>query len=182
MCQLSMAVPLACLVAGDSVVALAAAARTARERGWPMGHVLLCGPRDPSKAVLARYLAGVLGSRLHRANAPLVRSLLSLVNLLAGVGRHDVLYVDEFHLLPPAVGWALREALLGFRLKLSFNSASESRTIALRFRPFTLIGATGHPGLIPQAFLGRFGHIEYVGGPASIPAPAGASPPRSPAA
>jgi Holliday junction DNA helicase RuvB len=128
---------------------------------------LLSGP-GPGKIGLARAVAVELGTRAHCTSGARVRTPPEVLLLLAGLGRHHVLFMDEIHRLPPPVAAVLREVI---------------RSSA----PFTLIGATTHPGMLSQKFFSHFVYLEYLPAPrtdGSInkAAPSSASPARSPAA
>src|SRR5260370_35407520 len=77
--------------------------------------------------------------------------------ILTSLEPHDVLFVDEIHRLNRAVEEILYPALEDFRLDIVVGQGPAARTLTLDLPPFTLIGATTRPGLLPTPLRARFG-------------------------
>jgi Holliday junction DNA helicase RuvB len=155
---------LAEVVGQDAVVsALKVAVDAARRRGEPMDHTLLCGAPGLGKTTIARAVAGELGAGLHSTSGPVCKSPAALVQLLAGLQRHDVVFIDEIHALPSQVMEMLYEAIEDCRVSLLVTCGAEARTLTLRLEPFTLIGATTDRGQVSSALISRFAYREQLG-------------------
>ncbi len=119
-----------------AVANLRRAALRARRRGYPMPHILLCGPPGLGKSSLGSAVAAEAGVGLHQVSAPLISGTADLFRRLAALRDRDVLFVDEIHRLAPGLAEALYESM-------------ESPL-------FTLIGATTDEDLLPAALISRF--------------------------
>ncbi len=140
---------------------LALAVRVAREAGEPLGHTLLVGGAGLGKTTIAEVVAAELGVGFAKTVGPHLTGTAELVRLLAGLRDREILFIDEIHALPRSLAEVLYEAMEDFRVSLPRTRDGEVGT-ACHLRPFTLIGATTDPGLLPSPLLRRFESRHWI--------------------
>ncbi|HRJ49599.1 MAG: Holliday junction branch migration DNA helicase RuvB [Phycisphaeraceae bacterium] len=148
----------------DLVERVSIAVAAARSRSDPMEHVLLHGPPGLGKTTLAHVIAREMNSRITVTSGPALARGTDLVSALQRLGHGDVLFIDEIHRLPVAVEEFVYPAMEDFRIDVTVDSGLNARTIQLRCKPFTLIGATTRAGLLSSPLRSRFGqtfHLQY---------------------
>jgi Holliday junction DNA helicase RuvB len=74
-----------------------------------------------------------------------------------------IFFIDEIHRLPKAVEEYLYTAMEDFRLDIVLGEGINARTINLRIKPFTLIGATTRAGMLSAPLRDRFPTREHLG-------------------
>ena len=136
-----------------------AAAKMRRE---PMEHVLLHGPPGLGKTTLAHIIAGEMTTKLHLTSGPALTRAGDLVGVLTKLAPGDVLFIDEIHRLPAAVEEFIYPAMEDFRIDVNVDSGMHARSITIRLKPFTLIGATTRTGLISGPLRSRFGMAHHL--------------------
>jgi Holliday junction DNA helicase RuvB len=75
-----------------------------------------------------------------------------------------VLFIDEIHRLPKAVEEFMYPAMEDFRIDITLGEGTGARTISMRLKPFTVIGATTRSGLLSAPLRDRFQireHLEF---------------------
>lgn len=145
-------------------IAVAAAAT----RDEPLEHTLLHGPPGLGKTSLAHVIAKELGSSIQVTSGPALARGTDLVAALTRLQPRDVLFIDEIHRLPIAVEEFIYPAMEDFRVDVTVDSGLSARTVQIRCKPFTLIGATTRAGLLSSPLRGRFGmthHLRYYSVP-----------------
>ncbi|MCS6895800.1 MAG: Holliday junction branch migration DNA helicase RuvB [Bacteroidia bacterium] len=136
----------------------------ARERGEPLDHTLFYGPPGLGKTTLAHIIAHEMGTRLFTTSGPALQRPADLAGLLTQLEAGDVLFIDEIHRLHPSIEEYLYSAMEDYRLDIVIDSGPHARTLQLRLKPFTLVGATTRLGLLTAPLVARFGitiHVEY---------------------
>jgi Holliday junction DNA helicase RuvB len=146
----------------DLVQRLAITIRAVRERSEPMEHVLLHGPPGLGKTTLAYVIAQEMGTRAHTTSGPALTRGTDLVSALTRLEAHDVLFIDEIHRLPVAVEEFIYPAMEDFRIDVPVDSGLSARTVQIRLKPFTLIGATTRAGLVSAPLRSRFGITHHL--------------------
>ncbi|MEM1026600.1 MAG: Holliday junction branch migration DNA helicase RuvB [Planctomycetota bacterium] len=137
-----------------------------KQRGEPMEHVLLHGPPGLGKTTLAHLIASEMGTHCAITSGPALTKGADLVGTLTKLQRGDVLFIDEIHRLPVAVEEFIYPAMEDFQIDFTIDSGMHAKTIALKLKPFTLIGATTRAGLLSSPMRSRFGinhNLEYYG-------------------
>lgn len=131
----------------------------ARHGDRACGHVLLAGLPGTGKTSLSMILAAEMGSRLIAAVATAIKHPGELTGLLTGLGRHDVMFLDEVHGLKPAMQELLYTAMEDGHVDLS----SGNRVIRLPLQPFTLVGATTRAHMLTGPLRDRFAYTFQLG-------------------
>jgi Holliday junction DNA helicase RuvB len=140
-----------------AVKGLSLAVEAARKRGDALDHVLLSGEPGLGKTTLAGVLAGEMGSRLHPAIGPSLEEPAHVISLLTRLERRDVLFIDEIHGLRQPVTECLHTAMEDRFILPLVAERGHARSLRVELEPFTLVGATMEPGILPDAFRARFG-------------------------
>jgi Holliday junction DNA helicase RuvB len=148
----------------ELVERLRVAVEAGKGRGEPLEHVLLHGPPGLGKTTLAHVLASEMGTRLVTTSGPALARGTDLVAALTRLEHADILFIDEIHRMPVAVEEFIYPAMEDFRIDVRVDSGLHARTVQIRCRPFTLVGATTRAGLLSAPLRSRFGitgHLRY---------------------
>lgn len=143
---------------------LAIAIAAGKQRKEPIEHVLLHGPPGLGKTTLAHVIAAELGSRVVATSGPALARGTDLVASLTQLAAGDVLFIDEIHRLPISVEEFIYPAMEDFKIDITVDSGLAARTVQIKCKPFTLIGATTRAGLLSSPLRSRFGiahHLKY---------------------
>ena len=132
---------------------------SATERGKALDHTLYYGPPGLGKTTLAQIMSSELGVNLITTSGPVLERGGDLAAILTNLGRHDILFIDEIHRMPPAVEEILYPAMEDFKLDLIIGQGPGARTVKIDLEPFTLVGATTRIGLLTSPLRDRFGVI-----------------------
>mgnify|MGYP001026415175 FL=1 len=136
----------------------------ARSRREPLDHTLFYGPPGLGKTTLANIIANEMGTNLITTSGPALQRPADLAGILTRLEIGDVLFIDEIHRLHPSVEEFLYSAMEDFRIDIVLDSGPHARTLQLRLKPFTLVGATTRIGLLTAPLVARFGitiHVDY---------------------
>jgi len=146
----------------DTVDKLSISIQAARKRGEPLEHTLFYGPPGLGKTTLAHIIAKEMGTRLVAISGPGLERTGDLMGVLTNLERGDVLFIDEVHRLPTAVEEFLYPAMEDFHIDFIVDKGAFARTVPVRLKEFTLVGATTRAGLISSPLRERFGIFHHV--------------------
>src|SRR5664280_1483632 len=133
--------------------------KAALSRKEPLDHCLLYGAPGLGKTTLAQIIAVELGVRFKYTSGPALTRAGDLASILASLRDRDVLFIDEIHRLPPAVEEGLYAAMEDFQLPIILGKGPSAKTLTIRLKPFTLIGATTRFGMLSAPLRDRFGIV-----------------------
>ena len=134
----------------------------ARKRGEPLSHLLLDGPPGLGKTTFATVIPRELGTELQMTSGPVLAAPKDLLPYLTQASYGSVLFIDEIHRLPPAVEEFIYPVMEDFRVDISLGEGLNARTINMRLKPFTVIGATTRSGMLTAPLRDRFVNREHL--------------------
>lgn len=140
----------------DLVSRLSIALQAAKGRKSPLDHVLLHGPPGLGKTTLAHVIAAEMGTRAITTSGPALTKGTDLVASLTRLEAGDILFIDEIHRMPIAVEEFIYPAMEDFRIDVPVAAGTHARTVQIKLKPFTLIGATTRAGLMSSPLRSRF--------------------------
>ena len=134
----------------------------ARKRQDPLGHLLLDGPPGLGKTTFATVLPKELGVDCQITSGPALKAPKDLLPYLTNAGFKSVLFIDEIHRLPPAVEEFIYPVMEDFRVDIALGEGINARTINMKLKPFTVIGATTRSGMLTAPLRDRFVNREHL--------------------
>src|SRR3954469_6833939 len=135
----------------------------ARKRGESLGHILFDGPPGLGKTTFATCIPRELNVPLITSSGPALKAPKDLIPYLTNIEEHGILFIDEIHRLPKPVEEYLYTAMEDFRLDIVLGEGVNARTINLKLKKFTLIGATTRAGMLSAPLRDRFHIREHLG-------------------
>jgi len=134
----------------------------ARKRQEPLGHLLLDGPPGLGKTTFATVLPREMGTECQITSGPALSAPKDLLPYLTNMSWGAILFIDEIHRLPPAVEEFIYPVMEDFRVDISLGEGINARTINMKLKPFTVIGATTRSGMLTAPLRDRFVNREHL--------------------
>jgi Holliday junction DNA helicase RuvB len=128
----------------------------------PLSHILFDGPPGLGKTTFATVLPNELGTSLQMTSGPALSKPADLLPFLTNVEEGSILFIDEIHRMPRVVEEFIYPAMEDFRVDIVLGEGVNARTIALKLKRFTLIGATTRSGMLSSPMRDRFKMHEHL--------------------
>lgn len=138
------------------------AVEAAAKRKEPLGHVLLDGPPGLGKTTFATCIPRELDVSLQIASGAALAAPKDLLPYLTNAEEGSVLFIDEIHRLPKAVEEFMYPAMEDFRIDITLGEGVNARTVNMKLRPMTIIGATTRSGMLSAPLRDRFPVREHL--------------------
>ena len=130
--------------------------QAAAQRKEVLDHILFSGPPGLGKTTLARLISKEMGVGIKITSGPALKIAGDLAGILTSLQLGDILFIDEIHRLYPVVEEYLYSAMEDFFIDIIIDQGPSARSVNLKLKPFTLIGATTREGLLTSPFRARF--------------------------
>lgn len=141
---------------------LAISLNASRKLKEPLAHILFDGPPGLGKTTFATVLPNELGVGLQMTSGPALTNPKDLVPYLTNAEEGSILFIDEIHRLPRVVEEFLYPAMEDFRIDIPLGEGINARTLTMRLKHFTLIGATTRSGMLSSPMRDRFKMQEHL--------------------
>src|SRR4051794_18742692 len=151
-------------VVGQTEVArrLAIAVNAAKKLKEPLGHILFDGPPGLGKTTFGTVLPNELGTSLQMTSGPALSKPADLLPFLTNAEEGSFIFIDEIHRMPRVVVEFIYPAMEDFRIDIVLGEGVNARTISMKLKHFTLIGATTRSGMLSSPMRDRFKMHEHL--------------------
>jgi Holliday junction DNA helicase RuvB len=136
--------------------------RACRKLKEPMAHVLFDGPPGLGKTTFATVLPNELGTTIQMTSGPALTNPKDLLPFLTNASEGSILFIDEIHRMPRIVEEFIYPAMEDFRIDIILGEGVNARTLSMRLKRFTLIGATTRSGMLSSPMRDRFKMHEHL--------------------
>src|SRR6266581_6974091 len=133
-----------------------------RKTKEPLPHILFDGPPGLGKTTFATVLPNELGSSIQMTSGPALSKPADLLPFLTNVEEGSFLFIDEIHRMPRVVEEFIYPAMEDFRIDIVLGEGINARTISMKLKHFTLIGATTRSGMLSSPMRDRFKMHEHL--------------------
>jgi Holliday junction DNA helicase RuvB len=134
----------------------------ARKLKEPISHILFDGPPGLGKTTFATVLPNELGTSIQMTSGPALSKPADLLPFLTNVEEGSFLFIDEIHRMPRVVEEFIYPAMEDFRIDIVLGEGINARTISMKLKHFTLIGATTRSGMLSGPMRDRFKMQEHL--------------------
>ena len=103
-----------------------------------------------------------LGTNIQMTSGPALSKPADLLPFLTNLEEGSVLFIDEIHRMPRVVEEFIYPAMEDFRIDIILGEGVNARTISMKLKHFTLIGATTRSGMLSSPMRDRFKMHEHL--------------------
>ena len=128
----------------------------------PMAHILFDGPPGLGKTTFASVLPNELGTSIQMTSGPALTKPADMLPFLTNLEEGSILFIDEIHRMPRVVEEFIYPAMEDFRIDIILGEGVNARTISMKLKRFTLIGATTRSGMLSGPMRDRFKMHEHL--------------------
>src|SRR5271156_2035529 len=128
----------------------------------PLAHILFDGPPGLGKTPFATVLPNELGTTIQMTSGPALTKPADLLPFLTNVAEGSILFIDEIHRMPRVVEEFIFPAMEDFRVDIILGDGINARTVTIRLKRFTLVGATTRSGMLSGPMRDRFKMHEHL--------------------
>src|SRR5438876_716340 len=128
----------------------------------PLPHMLFDGPPGLGKTTFATVLPNELGTSIQMTSGPALSKPADLMPFLTNAGPGSIIFIDEIHRMPRVVEEFIYPAMEDFRIDIVLGEGINARTISMKLKHFTLIGATTRSGMLSGPMRDRFKMHEHL--------------------
>jgi Holliday junction DNA helicase RuvB len=128
----------------------------------PLSHILFDGPPGLGKTTFATVLPNELGTSIQLTSGPALTNPKDLLPFLTNAEEGSILFIDEIHRMPRVVEEFIYPAMEDFRIDIVLGEGINARTISMKLKHFTLIGATTRSGMLSGPMRDRFKMHEHL--------------------
>jgi Holliday junction DNA helicase RuvB len=128
----------------------------------PLPHMLFDGPPGLGKTTFATVLPNELGTSIQTTSGPALTKPADLLPFLTNLEEGSILFIDEIHRMPRVVEEFVYPAMEDYRIDIVLGEGVNARTITMRLKRFTLIGATTRSGMLSGPMRDRFKQHEHL--------------------
>ena len=125
-------------------------------------HIIFDGPPGLGKTTFATVLPNEMGTPLQMTSGPALSKPADLLPFLTNAEEGSFLFIDEIHRMPRVVEEFIYPAMEDFRVDIVLGEGINARTIALKLKRFTVIGATTRSGMLSGPMRDRFRRHEHL--------------------
>jgi Holliday junction DNA helicase RuvB len=141
---------------------LAIVLNACRKLKEPFPHILFDGPPGLGKTTFATVLPNELGSTIQMTSGPALSKPADLLPFLTNAEAGSFLFIDEIHRMPRVVEEFIYPAMEDFRIDIVLGEGLNARTISMKLKHFTVIGATTRSGMLSGPMRDRFKRHEHL--------------------
>jgi holliday junction DNA helicase RuvB len=128
----------------------------------PIAHILFDGPPGLGKTTFASVLPNELGTTIQMTSGPALSKPGDMMPFLTNAEEGSILFIDEIHRMPRVVEEFIYPAMEDFRIDIVLGEGINARTISMKLRRFTLIGATTRSGMLSGPMRDRFKMVQHL--------------------
>jgi Holliday junction DNA helicase RuvB len=128
----------------------------------PLSHILFDGPPGLGKTTFATVLPNELGTSIQLTSGPALTKPKDMLPFLTNAEEGSIIFIDEIHRMPRVVEEFIYSAMEDFRADIVLGEGINARTISMKLKRFTLIGATTRSGLLSGPMRDRFKMHEHL--------------------
>src|SRR5262249_3968791 len=119
-----------------------------KKRKETFPHILFHCPPGLGKNTFSTVLPNQLGTSVQMTSGPALSKPADLLPFLTNVEEGSFLFIDEIHRMPRVVEEFIYPAMEDFRIDIVLGEGVNARTITMRLKHFTLVGATTRSGML----------------------------------
>lgn len=132
---------------------------SAKKRNDILDHILLSGPPGLGKTTIASIISREMGTDIKSTSGPVLEKPIEIASILRKLDTGDVLFIDEIHRMNKIVEEILYPAMEDFSIDIIIGEGSSTKSIKIKLKKFTLVGATTKAGLLSAPLRDRFGFV-----------------------
>ncbi len=131
-------------------------------RSQPGQHILLCGKRGLVDKTVFAVIPQIKGLIFRHPSISTLERAGDLAAVLTHLPANGFLFIAEINRLPQPVYELLRQAMDSFVLRIEVGKGSTLKVVDLALPPFTMIGGTSAPYLLPDSLKKLFQHQLWI--------------------